>query len=286
MLTRFLPFAGAFVLALGGLVTGCQDSQPISPQSSSTTTTTADPYAVYNTDVASLGDLSDVRSFDEIMNDPSLLAPPPGDPGRGGRGGDDTLHHGGDDTLHRGGGDTLHRGGDDTLHRGGDDSLHRGGRRGNDTAHRRPDTNQRRPDTTHRRPDSNQRRPAPPNLRAIIPQLHLSPAQDSQIKGCIRDLNDCLHSSEERYRNAMKDLRDALQADLREIRAAVENGRITAEEGRRLYNQKVAAYREAAQHLTDGFNRAQHECYVEFDHCVRSHLNREQIGIWERLFRF
>lgn len=277
MLKRFVPFAGAIALAVV-FAAGCQDSQPTNA-SPTGTIEQGDQYAVYSSSFEATGE---VRSFEDFMNDPSLLTPPPVDPndpggrgGRGGRGGDDSVGNGDDrDSVGHGGG----RGGDDSVrHDGG-----RGGRRGDDTNHRKPDTNHRKPDTNERRP------PKPPtaNLREIIKALNLSPRQEEAVKRCIAALNECLRGVDARLRNALHELRAKLHEDLREIRAAVENGRLTPEEGRRLYNQKVEAYKAAAERLKAGAERAKHDCLREFDRCVRAVLEGHQIGIWERMFKY
>jgi polyhydroxyalkanoate synthesis regulator phasin len=267
MLKRFIPVAGAFTLMLA-LLAGCQDSLTTGPQSTSSVTGSEDPYTAYLAPEEALNDAADAPSFDEVMNDPSFLTPVPGDPGRGGPGRDSTRK----DTTRR---DTTHR----------KDTVGHGGR---DTVRKRPQDSVRRNDRGPKDPGpgrGNDSRLRPVNYGQIISQLRLTPAQDSAIRICFRELNECTRSAAARYRNALQDLRDALQTDLREIRAAVESGRITREEARALVADLIAQYRRQAAALEAAYREAIENCRREFERCVASHLTPEQLRRWQAMIR-
>lgn len=289
MLKRFLPVAGAFALTLA-LLAGCQDTPSTGPQSAGTSSVivSEDPYTAYFVPDGALTDAADLPSFDQVMNDPSFLPPIPGDPGRGGPG-DDTTHRGGKDTTRR---DTT-RGGKDTVNHGGpggpDDRGH--GKRpedsvrhdGRDTTHR--DTTRGGKDTNDRRPPKDSLRLKPINYNQIIGQLRLTPAQDSAIRLCFRDLNECTRSAATRYRTALQGLRDDLQAALTRIRAAVDGGTMTRAEAKVLIDRLVAQYRTNAGALEAAYRQAVETCRHEFERCVASHLTPEQLRRWEAAIR-
>ncbi|MBS1912660.1 MAG: hypothetical protein JST22_11800 [Bacteroidetes bacterium] len=286
MLKRMIPLVGALVLTVA-LVTGCQDSLTNTPSSSSITSGSSDKYSIYP--ISSTP--SALESIDAIANDPSIMPPAPTGPGDDGRGGGrDTTHRGGGDTLHHGG-DTANHGGGDTLRHGGEggDSLHQGGRgRGpggpGGPGGRGGDDSTHHGDTTHPNGDTNRPHPPVDDLGRALQALHLTPAQDSAVRGCLHDLNDCIHADELRHRAALQGLRDSLQADLRAIRDAVQSGRITRDQGKRLADSTVDSYRTRAQAIDAAFKRAYDECWHQFDLCVRGNLTPDQIVIWDRVF--
>lgn len=271
MLKRFIPVAGAFALMVGALV-GCQDTMSTSPESNnSVTTQSQDPYLAYLAPEEAFNDFQDAPTFDQVMNDPSFLAPPADDPGRGGpgRGGDDSLEHR-DTTKH--GRDTTKHHGRDTTHRKRPDSLHKGPR---DTTHKDTSRHGKRPEDSLRL--------KPINYGQIVSQLRLTKGQDSAIRNCFRELNECTRAHAERYRNALKGLRDSLQAELRAIRAAVEAGEMTREEAKARIERLVRKYRGDAAALEAAYKRAIEQCRREFERCVASHLTPEQLRKWEQM---
>jgi len=284
MLKRFIPVAGALALMLA-IFAGCQDSPTTGPQSPTSATVADDQYTAYFVPDQALNDAADAPSFDQVMNDQSFLTPPPTDPGRGGKDSaehrdttrKDTANHGGKGPGGPGGpgrGDTTHNKRPDTLqHRGPKDSVEH---HGNDSAdHHGKDS------ADNHGKDSLRLRPI--NYGDIISKLHPTKEQDSAIRMCFRDLNDCTRSAAMRYRDALKGLRDSLQAALREIRAAVDAGRITRDEAKARIDRLTAQYRRDAGALEAAYRQAVDTCRQEFERCVASHLTPEQLVVWQRL---
>lgn len=274
MLKRYLPIASAIALMIG-IGTGCQDSQVAAPQTSDATLQTGGlNLTSLSVDNAFDGNVDRIASLDDVLNGASLLTPPATGPnddkGRGGRGG---RGHGGDDTT-RGGGDTTKGGGphgDDTTKgdgRHGGDTTKGDGRHGGDTAKGgRPD------DTAHK--GGNDKRPPclqDGYLHRILNGVQLTPAQATAIRGCQHDLKDCVDAATRRYHDAREGLFKELRAELEKIRDAVKNGRLTPEEGRRLWNAKKEAYRAKFDALQKGYQAALEHCCDEFNLCVRAAL--------------
>lgn len=262
MLKRYLPIASALALMIG-IGTGCQDSQVAAPQTSDATLQTGGlNLTSLSVDNAFDGNVDRIASLDDVLNGASLLTPPATDPnddkghdGRGGRG------HGGDTA--KGGRDTAHGGHDGDTAKGGgrpgDDTAHKGGGRPDDTAHK--GGNDKRPPCLQ---DG--------YLHRILNGVKLTPAQATAIRGCQQDLKDCIDAATRRYHDAREGLFKELRAELEKIRNAVKNGRLTPEEGRRLWNAKKEEYRAKFDALQKGYQRALEHCCDEFNLCVRAAL--------------
>jgi hypothetical protein len=255
---------------------GCQDTPATGPDSNTAAEYQRDAYIGYTLTTESLNDFNDAPTLEAVLSGAAFGdAPMPlgGDDNRGpGKGGRDSADH--DSVGNRGPGNR------DTSRKHGRDSVdHR------DTTRKPPrDTTQKPPRDTTRKPDTNDHR-KPVNYGRIISQLNLTPAQDSLIRLCFSEWRECTHDAATRYRNARKALRDSLIADLRAIHAQVQAGTLTREEARTRIERLITHYRNQGRQLEAAYRHAIADCKHAFDRCVRSHLTREQIAIWERLTR-
>jgi hypothetical protein len=246
-MNRIIPYVGALALSVA-LFTGCQDSTTgIDPTSTSATQDEA-IFKVYSVD-ESVNALELPQTYDAAIASIQVLDDPNNPPVLGD--GRDSVRKGGDDTVRKGGGDTVRKGGGDTVRKGGDD---RGGLR-------------------------------PDNYIRILKQLHLTDEQWVAVRGCFHDYQECVRKVHARYQDAIKNLRDAFQADLARLKAAVAAGEISPEDARIKYRRIVEGYKMKAEDLKKGLRGALEECHKSLLDCIKHQLTAEQLARFEVLLK-
>ena len=121
------------------------------------------------------------------------------------------------------------------------------------------------------------------SYKHILQQLGLSDEQKAAIKRCFDAYRDCVKSAAERYRTVRQEKHDALKDRIARVRAAVENGSMTAEEGRNLVKGFTEAYRNDIIEMNAAFKAAIEDCRTRLHDCIRGHLTAEQIAKWDEL---
>ncbi len=276
MVKRFASMAGVLALALSTFV-GCADSS-VNPDVTASSVGAGDPYSYLKMDQSVYADFSEVPTAGDVLTGTDFMMNPPGRDSL--RGGDDSLHHPPGPPR---GGDSLH-------HPPGPppDSLH-----GGDSLHHPPGPP---PDSTHGGRDTTKRGPLPPkrgnfgrmvpgSYERVIKQLHLTAEQDAQVKVCFTEFRDCANAAAQSYAQNRNALADALNTQLRSIRAQVDAGTMTSADAKTAIQAAIATYRSGVDSLNTSNKAAQDTCRSTFETCVKSHLTAEQAATWDSLVR-
>lgn len=113
--------------------------------------------------------------------------------------------------------------------------------------------------------------------------LRLSDDQKAKARRCLEQYYNCLKESEAAYKRAVNGINSSYERYVREIKAQVANGRITAEKGRELIKIAGERARSALKAALETARGNVATCEKNFQRCIREVLTREQIAKWEKI---